>query len=294
MNIHSILAVTDLSPQGNRAVLRAAMFAAQQHALLKIMYAPWDLGGSINTDVKQDVKRLATETYTRFDILVKNVADTSGHLQAVAEEARWADLLVVGEHSKKSAKAFFCGQTIERLQRIVPCPILLARLDVFHRYRRILVAVDSTPSSRKLLKLARSLDRNAEIESFHALSTKLGVKLRDKDVSEQAVKTYQKESTVNPQEHLFRASDSSTDRRNRVATMIGRSDVALQAVIQQQHSNAELIVVGKRRSSGFSDFLFGSVAHRVLWWSRGDVLLVPHDLRIDPPDQQGSSAARTS
>lgn len=252
MNFHSILAVTDLSPQGNRAVLRAAMLAAQQRSLLKIMYAPWDLGGSTNTDVEQDVKRLAAEIYTRFDILVKNVADTSGHLQAVAEEARWADLLVVGERWKKTAKTFFCGQPIERLQRIVPCPILLARLEVFHRYRRILVAIDSTPNSQKLLKLARSLD--AEIEPFHALSTK-------------------------------RASESSTGRRNRVATRIGRSDVARQSVIQQQHSNAELIVVGKRRRSGFSDFLFGSVAHRVLWWSRGDVLLVPHDLRIEPKPQ---------
>ena len=72
MNFHSILAtITDLSPQGNRAVLRAAVLAAQQRALLKIMYAPWDLGGSINTDVAQDVKRLSAAICARF-ILVKN------------------------------------------------------------------------------------------------------------------------------------------------------------------------------------------------------------------------------
>jgi len=66
MNFHSILALTNLSPQGNRAVLRAALLAAERRALLKIMYAP-------------------------FGIFVKNVADTGGHLEAVAEEARWAD-----------------------------------------------------------------------------------------------------------------------------------------------------------------------------------------------------------
>ncbi len=40
MSFHSILAVTDLSQQGNRAVIRAAMLAAPRRALLKIMYAP--------------------------------------------------------------------------------------------------------------------------------------------------------------------------------------------------------------------------------------------------------------
>ena len=49
MNFHSILAITNLSPQGNRAVLRAAMLAAQRRALLKIMYAPSDaVAGGLN------------------------------------------------------------------------------------------------------------------------------------------------------------------------------------------------------------------------------------------------------
>lgn len=241
MSFHSILAVTDLSQQGNRAVIRAAMLAAPRRALLKIMYAPSDFRGSIDPDVEQDVKRIATEVHTRFKVLVKTVADTRGDLEGVAEEARWADMLVVGEHRKEPTGFFFRGKPIERLQQLVPCPVLLARLEVFHRYRRILVAIDSTACSKKLLKLARSLDSDALVEPFHV-------------------------------------GDSSTATRNRGSP----NDVARQAVIQQQHSNADLIVVGQSRSSGFSEFLFGSVAHRVLRWSSCDVLLVPHDLRIDP------------
>lgn len=242
MNFHSILAATDLTPQGNRAVLRAAMLAAQQRALLKIMYAPSDLDGSISTDVEQDLKRLGAEIYARFNVLVKIVANTGGHLQAVAEEAQWVGILVIGEHWEKSTRAFFCGQPIERLERVVPCPILLARLKASHRYRRILVATDFTPYSKKLLKLARWLEGDAHIEPFQA-------------------------------------------RR----PLLGRNDVARQAVIQKQHSNVDLIVVGKRRSSGFSDLLFGSEAHHVLRWSSGDVLLVPHDLRNDPKPEMAAS-----
>ncbi|AMM24738.1 universal stress protein [Variovorax sp. PAMC 28711] len=281
MKLQSILAITDLSAQGNRTVIRAAMLAAQHRALLKIMYAPKDWLPSQNADMHDDVRRLAAEIRTRFDILVKHVVDTSGHLHAVAAEARWADLLVIGEHRERSVTAFFCGQPIERLQRAVRCPILLARLEAFHRYRHILVAVDFTPESKLLVKLAWSLDGHAQVELFHALNTMHEGKLRYADVSEQAMKAYRHESMLEARERLFWLSDSSTARRNRVVAAIGKGDAARQAVIQQQHANAELLVVGKRRRSGFSDFLLGSVAQRVLWWSSGDLLLVPHDWRID-------------
>ncbi|RYE37953.1 MAG: universal stress protein [Hyphomicrobiales bacterium] len=283
MNIQSILAVTDLSAQGNRTVIRAAMLAVQHRALLKIMYAPEGFVPSQSAvDVKENVRHLAAEVQARFDILVKNVSHTSGDLEAVVEEARWVDLLVIGEHRERSVRAFFCGQPIERLQRVVRCPILLARLEVFNRYRRILVAVDFTPESKKLVKLAWSLDPDAQVELFHALNTMHEGKLRYANVSEQAIKAYRHESMLEARERLFWLSDSSTARRNRVVAAIGKGDAARQAVIQQQHANAELLVVGKRRSSGIGDFLLGSVAQRVLWWSSGDVLLVPHDWRIDP------------
>jgi hypothetical protein len=57
MNFHSILAITALSPQGNRAVLRAATLAARRSALLKIVYAPSDAGDPVGTDVGPDVQR---------------------------------------------------------------------------------------------------------------------------------------------------------------------------------------------------------------------------------------------
>ena len=70
-------------------------------------------------------------------------------------------------------------------------------------------------------------------------------------------------------------SDASSARRNRVMSSIGRGDPARQAAVQQQYSNADLLVVGKRHRNVLMDFLFGSVALRVLRWSTGDVLAVP-------------------
>ena len=288
MNIQTILAVTDLSAEGNRAATRAAIFAAQHRALLKVMYAPKGFLPAPGAKTQEDLRQFATEINSRFDILVKNVANTSGHLHAVVHEASGVDLLVLAEHRERTVRSFFCGQPIERLQRFVRCPILLSRLEVFHRYRRMLVAVDFTPESKKLVKLAWSLDSDSEVELFHALNKTHEGKYRYADVSEEAIKAYRHESLLEARERLFWLSDSSTARRNRVLAAIGKGDVARQAVIQQQHANAELLVVGKRRGSSFSDFLLGSIAQRVLWSSDGDVLVVPHDWH---PDTKVDSAA---
>lgn len=155
MQIHSLLAMTDLSAEGNRAVFRAALLAVQHRALLKIMYAPGDFVGANRAAVKDGISRLASEVHKRFDILVKVVSDIGDNLQAVVEEARWVDMLVMGEHRERSTTAFFLGQPIERLQRAIACPVLLVRLEVARGYRRILVAVDFTPESKKLTDTLR-------------------------------------------------------------------------------------------------------------------------------------------
>lgn len=291
MQIQSLLAITDLSAEGDRAVLRAAMLAAQHRALLKIMYAPGDLAGSDRSDVKEGTARLAAEVHKRFDILVKNVSHIGGNIQAVVEEARWVDMLVMSERRERSVTAFFLGQPIERLQRVIACPILLVRLEVARDYRRILVAVDFTPEPKKLVKIAWSLERHAQVQLFHAMTTLYPGKLRYNDVFERAMKTYPRESPRDAHERVFYLSDSSTARRNRVIAAIGRGDAGRQAVIQQQHANAELLVVGKRRTSSFADFVLGSVAQRVLLCSTGDVLLVPHDLPIDPQIETPETAS---
>ena len=233
MNIHSILAVTDFSPHGDRAALRAAMLARQQRCLLKLMYAPSDLRGTVEADAARGVKRLASELHARFGILVKNVVDTSGHLEAVAEEARWVDLLVIGPCPERSTLAFFCSHPAERLRRGISCPILVARQEPIHRYERILLAINDPTQEGKLLQVARSIERDADIEPLPASGAKLELERGD-------------------------------------------------CVVPRSGSTAELIVLGGRRRCGIADFLFGRVASRVLRGSTGDVLLVPHDLRIEP------------
>ena len=47
-------------------------------------------------------------------------------------------------------------------------------------------------------------------------------------------------------------------------------------MIQQEHSGADLVVLGKKGSTAWEDFFCGGVAHRVLSWGSSDVLVVPN------------------
>ncbi|QNK65938.1 universal stress protein [Variovorax sp. PAMC26660] len=285
MHIQSILAITDLSARGHRTVRRAAAIAAEHGALLKLMYAPTAFTGATETGAHatRHLAGLAVEMAEDFGILVKKVDDTSGHLEAIAQEARWSDLLVVGDVRAPCTLALFHGQPVERLLRAARKPVLVARLDAATRYRRILVAVDLTDESRHLVELAWAFDSAAEVELFHALNTMHEGKLRYADVSDYAIKSLRHACARHARERMLSLSDSSTARRNRVVSAIGQGDPARQAAVQQQYSKAELLVVGKHGRSAIIDFVFGSVAQRVLKWSASDVLVVPRGSGMASP-----------
>jgi nucleotide-binding universal stress UspA family protein len=275
----SILALTDLSARSQPAVERAARLAADHGALLKLMYAPASLAPLAHAEAATALAALARAMGARFDVLVKQVAISSGGLAQIVDEARHADLVVLRHERDRSPGAFFTGQPVERLLRQLRCPVLVTRLAARPRYGRILVAVDFTPASHELVSLAHGLDANAALELFHALNTMHESKLRYAEVSDHAIRTYRHDCQRQARERLFSLTDSSSARRNRVLSTIGRGDPARQATVQQQHARAELLVVGKRRAHPLADFFFGSVAQRVLCWATGDVLVVPTDRR---------------
>jgi len=279
-NIQSILAVTDLSAHGLRTVVRAASIAAVHGALLKIMYAPAAFAGPADADAAGGLGAVCLEVAERFGILVKRVDCTRGLLEEAVLEARWCDLVVIGDEPDRSLAAFFRGQPAERLLRAAQRPVLVVRLDAqAGSYRRMLVAVDLMEASRPLVDLACAFDAQADVELFHAFTPMHEGKLRCADVSAHAIDAYRHTCARHARERMLWLSDASSARRNRVVSSVGRGDPARQAAVQQQYSGADLLVVGKRRRSALTDFLLGSVALRVLRWSTGDVLVVPHGMQ---------------
>lgn len=258
MPFDAILALTDFSPQGHLAVMRAASLAQRRRCLLKIMHAPAEPQSAVDAQVWREAsRRIASDIHARFGVLVKNVADTRAHPDAVAEEARWVDLLVVGPGWDRPDGSLLGDLRVERLQRVVPCPVLVARLEATSSYRRVLVAIDSAPDAAALLHLARSIGHDAGAVPLHASAPTMKAKLRGS---------------------FLRARVRAAGRPAPGGEMRERAS----ADRHPRRAHAQLTVVGRRRrSSSFRDAVCQSAARQALGRSSGDVLLVPHDLRLE-------------
>jgi nucleotide-binding universal stress UspA family protein len=242
MNIKSILVATDLSVEENVAVQRASQLARAHGADINLAYLPLD-GQNVPT---------------------------------LAGLARGVDLVVLSHRSRRSTAAFFRGQPVMRLLRERECPILVTRDARDAPYRRALVGVDLSARSQALVGFAADFAPEASLELFHAVSTRDEARLRSAEATEQAIRLYRRTRQADAAKRMLTLTDSFDARRNRFLTTTGRGDPGMQLVVQQERSSADLVVVGKSRSSAWEDFLCGSVAHRVLSWGSSDVLVVPH------------------
>jgi nucleotide-binding universal stress UspA family protein len=274
MTLHTLLAVTDLSAGEDIAMQRAWQLADAHRAVVKLMYLP-PRGEAVPANAAARLAQAARQLQESLDLRVRTAPVKTGTFEDLVTQAQDVDLVVLPHRHERSTAAFFRGQPVQRLLRRCNCPVLVTRRLPADRYRHIMVAVDFSPASQALVKLAAQLDGAAGVEVFHAISTLDEVKLRTAEATEQAIRAYRRHRRKDAEERMMTLTDSFDARRNRLLTAIGRGDPARQAVIQQERSGADLVVLGKKRTSAWEDFLCGSVAHRVLTWGTSDVLVVP-------------------
>lgn len=270
----SILVATDLSARENMALQRAWQLAQAHRAAVKLMYIP-PPGQPAAANAGHRLSNVARQLEESLGVPVGTVPVRTHKLEDLAAEAQGMDLVVLPHRQERSTAAFFRGQPVLRLLRSIACPVLVTRGMPGEHYRRILVAVDFSRESQALVKLAADLDARAELEIFHAIGTREEARLRSAEATEQAIRDYREHCVKHARDRLVALTDAFGARRYRFLTVLGRGDPGRQTVVQQKLSGAELVVLGKRRSSAWGDFFSGSVAHRVLSWGSSDVLVVP-------------------
>lgn len=241
MRIGSILVLSDLSKPQNIAVRRACHLAGVHQATLKLMHVPAG----------------------------------SGKLADIAGEAEGVDLIVLAQPPDRSTAAFFRGRPVLGLLRRLDTPVLVVRRSQRAHYSKVLVAVDFTPKSQAMARIAARLDPLAQLELFHAVSTADEARLRSAETDEQSVRSFRAKRRRRAQKDMSAFQESFGPGRDRTRTALGRGDAGWQTVLRQQRTGAELVVVGKKRRPAWEDFLCGSVAHRVLSRGSSDVLIVP-------------------
>ena len=288
MTIQSIFAITDFSSQAEQGLERAALLAQAHAATLSVMYATEEPNPKFS-DPFARLEQRARQLARRHNIGVKTVARSGSLLDDILRQCQRANLLVLDQRSHRCAWKFWQGTTLDHLLRHSPCPVLVVKKPPTQSYARLLVAVGPSEASQKLVGHASGFALDAELELFHALPELGKARAGSTVMSPELVNAYRQRAHASARDRLFRFTDSSHARRNRVSAVSGQGEPARQISVQQESSKADLIVVGKERRSTLVGFAFRSVAQRVTQWARSDVLVVPNDYR---PPSGATAAAR--
>ena len=209
-----------------------------------------------------DARRIETETRS---------GRPSDELVEAAHGAS-ADLIAIGEHGQRPGIWRILGSTAERLVRISPVPVLLARLMVRSKPSRILVPIDDSETATTALSWGLFLARRfgADVTVLHVLSlTILG-----------HLHFVAPPTKTNRVEHEVEES-ARTWIRGLLDELGGSAEISIaygepryEIFAAAKRLDAELIVVGSRGSGSVARTVLGSVATAVLRGVSCPVLIV--------------------
>jgi len=152
-------------------------------------------------------------------------------------------------------------------------PLLVVRQPPHEAYRRVLVAVDFSPSSLPALAAARAVAPAAELVVLHAYEVPFEDRLRSSGLGEEILDQYRliaQRQALQAMRSLVAAAGLLPDA---VVTLVMQGDPASLVIEQEQERDCDLIVVGKHGESTLESILLGSVTRHVLQVSQGDVLV---------------------
>lgn len=276
MNIKSILAVTDFSMAAEHGLERAALIAASHQAKLRLIYGAEEPNLGLADPVAR-LRQRGRQLARRHAATVEVISNTSNMLGDIARHARSANLLVLDHRSERSLATFWRGSTLDQLLRRCQCPILIVKQAPRGPYKRVLVAVDYTAQSRKLVQFASGLDVKSELEFFHSFEALNSAELSEKPLSNDVMRAHRRTVRREASHRSLRFSDYFETRRNRVTSFNGRSDPAREIAAHQEYARSDLVVVGKNKGSMLFDFVFGNVAGRLVDLASSDVLVYPNN-----------------
>lgn len=278
MHFDSILAVSDFSALSAHALERAALLARQHQITLRLIHL--DEGQSIHpSDPIARLGQRARQLARRYQISVHAI-ERSATLDAVLAEAGAATLLVMGPLSQRSWRRFHRGTTLDQAVHGSLCPLLVVKQEPDRAYEHVLVAVDLSLRTKPLIDFARWFSTPAALKLFHAIDTIEDSELRSVQASAEAIQANRFTSRQHAMDRLAQAIGAVDiaqpgSREPTLAFEVGNGDPAYTTALHQLSSKAELVVVGKRRSSPLAQFFTGSVAQRLAKWASGDVLIAP-------------------
>ena len=251
MFLTSILALTDFSADGERALARAGQIAREHGAALRLMYMPFGKHPQcLDADTRLSQTAIAMEQ--RLELTVRTVG--------------------AGNHS--------LDNVLLQAARDCRCPVLVVHGAKRRRLRQIVVGIDFTSASHHRAMLACLLDRDAKVELFHAVSATGESQLRRADLDRSVRRRYRDNCIEHARVQLGQMTQSLYAHSMPVVSWAQIGEPAEQLMARLALTGADLVLVGKRRRSAAIDCLLRSTAHELLAQAQCDVMVVPEDFKL--------------
>lgn len=267
-----ILAATDLSPLSLDAVQRARQLASAGGAELSVIHA---LGSDLTSplrdllgdDIGEQAERAAsavretlgdalapTSSGRSVDLVVE--AGQPGTVVPAYARGAEADLVVLGARGAGTLHRMLFGSTASHLLRQCDVPVLVVKTAPADSYRRVLVAVDRSPASLRLVDLVGHIAPDAELVLLHVAPSAAAT---TEDLASWAADTG------------LPAGDGGVTLRE------AAGDPAEQIMAHATEHDCDLVAMGKHGTAAREERNLGSVTKAVVEDGTTDVLVL-----VDP------------
>ncbi|VVC77136.1 TRAP-T-associated universal stress protein TeaD [Aquicella siphonis] len=297
--LKKILVATDFSETSGYAIKRAMEMAKAAHADLTILHVV--KSQPVNSFLHKNLKKILPE---RFLLLTKEKINAMIRLQA----AKWTvpglkvnytiintgnpatrilkysrknkvNLIVMGAHGTYSIHDSFVGTTAEYIAEKTFCPVLIVKKSPRKPYKKILVPVDFSDTSKNALVYACRSFPKADLRLFHAGDYEYeNILMREKkeeQVPEKKIASIRKAILFyleNKMKDFIRHCRKTSVKLPYRITLGYPGPTIINAADQFR---SDLILMGTQGHGQMHYDFKGSVANRVLTEANKDILLVP-------------------
>ena len=285
MTFQRILAPTDFSDAARHALIHAVYLARRYDAALHVLHVEEVTEGYYERD--EDL-RARNEAQMRELLEAQNLsglkvehAIEAGEVAAPGileyAEMHAVDLIVMGTQGQRRLKRLFMGSVAEEVVREATCPVMVIREHdrsfADKGIGRLLVPLDLSENSFAVLPYAKSLaaEYGSTMEVLHVFED-VNVPGIYGDIKNPLYDLPEARPRVEAE--MRRAVESAGGPEVKVAYEMGRGVAARTIIDYVEERAVDLVVITSHGLSGVEQFVFGSVAEKVMQGANCAVLVV--------------------
>jgi universal stress protein E len=274
-----ILCATDLLPESDAAIERAAMIARQLRSQLSIVH----IVGSVQGERGAHTALVRIENRLRGSMagedissnVLLRVGNTASQLIGVVHQIA-PDLVVLGLRHRRSWCDRLCEPLAQKILSVRHCPALVVKHEPPETYRDILFALDLSPTAREIIRTTESIVSKfgAATSVVHAFEPDYGpLPYIPKAIeSVGAANSAERASALRAVRHLLREASDRLSDCNLILSVAFPAEAILCTV---ERMKPDLLVIGTSGYGRLGRALLGSTASLVLAVASCDVLVVP-------------------